>query len=81
MADKLKEYEERGWVIDQFLHLDLHFPTVVEPAGQPLNGTLQDFSINLEEKQQTADNIYEVLSAAVYRHKKAIQNELVKNLP
>ena len=33
LADKLEEYEERGWVIDQFLHLDLHFPTVVEPAG------------------------------------------------
>ena len=40
LADKLEEYEEWGWVIDQFLHLDLHFPTVVEPAGQALNGTL-----------------------------------------
>ena len=52
--------------------LNLHIPIEhmpIEDHGGALNGTLQDFSISLEEKQQTAENIYEVLSATIYRNK------------
>ena len=75
--------ERRGRLVEDFLRLDLHIPiehVPIENHGQLMSGTLQDLSIRLEEKQQTAENIYEVLSAAVYGYKKAIVNKLRKKL-
>ena len=48
----------------------------IEDNGGASNGTLKYFSISLEEKQQTAENIYEVLSATIYRYRSTIEKKL-----
>jgi hypothetical protein len=70
LQDQMEVNEKRGWLLEKLLRLNLHIP--IEDSGQALNDTLQDFSINLGEKQQTVDNIYEVLSSSIYRFKNTI---------
>ena len=83
LSDKLEVNESRGWSVEDFLRLDLHIPSEhisIEDHGQALNGTLQDFSISLEEKKQTVESIYEVLSDAIYRYRSTIAKKLATKI-
>jgi hypothetical protein len=48
----------------------VHVPIV--ETGQALNGTLRDFSILLERREQMVNNIFEVLRDAVYSYRNTI---------
>ncbi len=69
---QLEEYEGRGWRINQLVRLDLHYPLPIMHAGQALDGVLEEFSIDLEKKEQSAENIFEVLRAGVYGYRRTI---------
>ena len=48
--------------------LNLHFPQQVQYVSQAVNGVLEEYPIDLERQEQTAENIFEVFSGAVYEY-------------
>ena len=75
-ADKLEAFEEQGWRVKQLVQLTLHFPHRVQYIAHALDGVLQEYTINLERQEQTAESIFEVLSGAVYLYRNTIVPQL-----
>jgi hypothetical protein len=70
LVRQLEDRENQGMKIEKYLRLRVHVPIV--ETGQALNGTLRDFSIPLERREQTVENIFEVLRDAVYSYRNTI---------
>ena len=73
LVRQLEDGENQGMNIDKYLRLRVYVPIV--ETGQALNGTLRDFSIALEGREQTVKNIFELLRDAVY----SFRNTIVKS--
>ncbi|MEE8289544.1 MAG: hypothetical protein V3R25_09045, partial [Nitrosomonadaceae bacterium] len=70
LAQQLIDRENQGMKIEKYLRLRVHVPIV--QTAQALNGTLRDFSITLNDREQTAESIFEVLRDAVYGYRNTI---------